>query len=199
MNHRKVFLDVGAFNGDTVEMVLSPQLGLTDIWCFEPAPSCFQFLKIVYGNLRRVHLADYGLWDRTETKPLYAAGSQAGSVFADYAPDGKNAVRGPTAYACRFVDVADWFTEHLLPDDEVVMKINCEGCECDILQRLIQSGQIHRVKFAFVAWDVNKVPGQERKEQETRQMLQDARYWNLMTWEGPTAIRAAMLREAILL
>jgi hypothetical protein len=80
-----------------------------------------------------------------------------------------------TAVDAEFRDAAVWFREHLSSDDEVVVKVNCEGAECDLLDHLVASGELAKVDELVVHFDVRKVPGQEHREAETRARLDAAR------------------------
>jgi len=77
----KVFLDVGAHEGETVRAVRDPKYRFDRIFCFEPASTCWKALEAEAD--RRVTVLRYGLWNRTCHLPLYEPGSLGGSVFED--------------------------------------------------------------------------------------------------------------------
>jgi hypothetical protein len=41
-------------------------------------------------------------------------------------------------------------------DDVIFMKMNCEGAECDIIEYLISTGAINRIRHLLVDFDVRK-------------------------------------------
>jgi hypothetical protein len=53
----------------------------------------------------------------------------------------------------------------------VYLKLNCEGCECDVLDDLIDSGAIKQVRATMVLFDVRKIPSQKHREDEVRARL----------------------------
>ena len=65
----KVFLDIGAHDGETLHAVRDPKYGFDRIYCLEPASSCWPALEAVADE--RVTVCKYGLWDRTCERLLY--------------------------------------------------------------------------------------------------------------------------------
>jgi FkbM family methyltransferase len=160
----KVFLDVGAHLGESLHAVRDPKYGFDRIYCFEPAPSCWPALERV-GD-RRVAVCRFGLWNRTDEQPLYDAGGIGASLYAD-----KFRTAPPSAESARFVRAADWFRENLGADDELFLKLNCEGAEADIVEDLLDSGELARVRSVMIDPDVRKIPSQAHREQELRERL----------------------------
>jgi FkbM family methyltransferase len=159
----KVFLDVGAHEGSTLHAVRDPKYAFDWIYCFEPARSCWAALEAVSDP--RVTICRFGLWDRTCDHALYDGGSRGASMFEDKfrAP--------PTEEVASFVRAADWFREHVNDGDETYLKLNCEGAECDIVEDLLESGGLARVRSVMIDPDVRKIPSLTHREQELRRRL----------------------------
>jgi FkbM family methyltransferase len=162
----KVFLDVGAHEGWTLHAVRDPKYRFDRIYCFEPAPACWPALAAVPDG--RVEICRYGLWNETTTHELYDAGSRGASIYADKFHDARPGV------AAAFVRATDWFLKHLGNDDEIFMKLNCEGAEVDIVEDLLDSGQLTRVRSLMVDPDVRKIPSQAHRERELYDRLRAA-------------------------
>jgi hypothetical protein len=64
-----------------------------------------------------------------------------------------------------------WFFDNVSTDDEVVMKLNCEGAECELLDHLIASGELSKVDELLIHFDVRKVDGLQDREHTTRRAL----------------------------
>jgi FkbM family methyltransferase len=158
----KIFLDVGAHVGQTARAVLDPKFGFDQIHCFEPAQACLKHLEAVRDS--RVNVHAFGLWKETGERPLYDPGRIGASIFADKPNLGVSEV-------ARFVRASDWLRENVPTGTEVFLKLNCEGSECDILDDLIQSGEIAKIKHMMVHFDVRKVPSQVFREAEVRARL----------------------------
>ena len=159
----KVFLDVGAHNGATLDAVRDPKYAFGRIYCFEPARACWHALESVRDD--RVVVCRFGLWNATAERELYDPGSVGASMFADKFREER---RRETA---RFVRATEWFHENLAPEDEIYLKLNCEGAEVDIVEDLLDSGELARVKSVMIDPDVRKIPSQAHREQELRARL----------------------------
>lgn len=166
----KVFLDVGAHDGGSLHAVRDPKFGFERIYCFEPASACWPALETVRDE--RVAVCRFGLWNRTCEQPLYDAGSGGASLFAD-----KFKTRRPEEVA-RFVRATDWFRENLGEEDEIFLKLNCEGAEFDIVEDLLESGELARVRSAMIDPDVRKIPSAAHREQQVRERLAAAALTN---------------------
>jgi FkbM family methyltransferase len=143
--------------------VRDPKYGFDRIYCFEPAASCWPALDAVTD--RRVSVCRFGLWDRTTEHALYDPGSRGASMFAD-----KFRTK-PSDEAARFVRASEWFRENLGPEDEVYVKLNCEGAEADIVEDLLDSGELNRVRSVMIDPDVRKIPSLAHRERELRERL----------------------------
>jgi len=159
----KVFLDVGAHEGWTLHAVRDPKYGFDRIYCFEPAASCWAALENVPDA--RVTVCRFGLWNRNAEHLLYDPGSHGASLFAD------KFRKQPPGQLCRFVRATDWFREHLREEDEIYVKLNCEGAECDIVEDLLESGELVRVRSVMIDPDVRKIPSLAHREGELRERL----------------------------
>jgi hypothetical protein len=150
--------------------VRDPKYRFDRIVCFEPARSCWPELEAVRDG--RLTVCRFGLWDRTCEHPLYDAGSIGASVFAD-----KFAGR-PQDEPARFVRATDWFRENLGEGDEIFLKLNCEGAEADIVDDLLESGELARVRSVMIDPDVRKIPSLAYREAELRERLRASRLTN---------------------
>lgn len=158
----KVFLDVGAHNGETLQAAIDPRLGFRRIVCFEPAPSCWPKLKARAAN---VQLAPFGLWNKTGSFPLVAPGSMGAGLWK------KDGGRTDETLTCRFVRASDWMRENIAAGDVVYLKLNCEGAECDILDDLLDSGEFDKVSFCMVDFDVRKIAHMKHRQAEVMERL----------------------------
>jgi FkbM family methyltransferase len=171
----KVFLDVGANDGGTLRAVRDPKYGFHRIYCFEPASSCWAALEAVRDE--RVRVCKFGLWNTTSEQILYAPGSGGASLFEEKFRD------EPSTEVCRFVRASEWFRENLKPDDEIFLKLNCEGAECDIAEDLLESKELARVRSIMIDPDVRKIPSLAYREGELLERLAAAKLNNFFMQE----------------
>ena len=159
----KVFLDVGAHVGSTLMAVRDPKYAFDRIYCFEPASSCWPALKKRAD--RRVTICHFGLWNRTTKQTLYDPGSSGASLYADKFRE------GTTGEKIRLVRASEWFSNNVRAEDEVYLKLNCEGAEVEILEDLLDTGCLAQVRSVMIDPDVRKVPSQAHRESELRERL----------------------------
>lgn len=159
----KVFLDVGANTGQSLMAAMDPAFGFQRIVCFEPARECWPKLKALADS--RVRIERFGLWDKTCEKDIFQPGTKGAGIWK------KDNGRSDVTELCQFVKASDWFRENLQPGDEVFLKLNCEGAECDILDDLLDSGEFELVSFVMIDFDVRKISAEAHREAETRLRL----------------------------
>jgi len=161
----KIFLDVGAHEGQSLAALFDPKYGFDKIFVFEPVKSLHPKLNKLAQGRRNVTLLDYGLWNKNAEEKIYSPGTLAGSIYATHHDVDRNAFE-----LCRFVSASEWFKTNINEGDEVYVKLNCEGAEADILLDLLNSGEIFKITNVMIDFDINKVTGNE----DTAQMVLDS-------------------------
>ena len=165
MSTMKIFLDVGAHIGETLEVAIDKKYGFDKIYCFEPATVCCDIIKAKFQD-PRVVVCEYGLWNSGCIMPLYNPGDMGASVFKD-----KPNRHHTGSLNVKLVSTSNWFSQHLNFNDQVFVKINCEGSECVILDDLIDSGQYKKINVLMVDFDVRKIPSQKHLAEEMKAKL----------------------------
>lgn len=160
----KVFLDIGAHRGDTLAIAQQPRWGLDRIVCFEPAPNCWDALDELADHRTEVCRLP---WSRYAMTRLHNPGVMGASVYADKDPVDEQV-------ACEFRDATQWFRENVSVSDTVFVKINVEGAEADLVERLAQAGLLDRIDHLLIHFDVRKVPSQRTREAVTSACLQES-------------------------
>lgn len=161
----KVFLDIGAHDGETLQVVRDPVWGFDRIVCFEPAPVCWPKIEALADS--RVELCRFGLWKDDAIIALHNPGQIGASMSAD-----KDKVTD--VIPCDFRDAARWFADNLRDEDEVYAKINAEGAEVDIIDNLATAGELRRIDHLLVHFDVRKIPSLRDREPAMRAQLEAA-------------------------
>lgn len=160
---KKIFLDIGAHFGESLKIALEPKYDFDKLYCFEPVPECHDLLKTFKDD--RVILCEYGLWNENTTTKIYNPKSKSASLF-------KEKFGGePRSEDIKLVRASDWFSKNLSVDDQVYLKINCEGAECAILDDLIKSGEYKKINVLMVDFDVRKIPSQKHLMNEMKTKL----------------------------
>jgi FkbM family methyltransferase len=161
----RIFLDIGAHVGETLEVVLDPRWKFDRVVSFEPAPECWAALERFTDP--RLELCRFGLWDGDAAVPLNNPGDVGASVAADKDPVDE-------ATVCEFRDASAWFAQHVGHEDEVFAKINVEGAEYEVIESLSRSGQLKKLDHLLVHFDVRKSPARAHLEPAIRARLDEA-------------------------
>lgn len=104
---------------------------------FEPVRECWAALEELADD--RVEICRFGLGKESSPGTIYGAGLLGASIFPEAAVSGRSEV-------VQLQRASDWFMEHIRDGDEVYLTLNCEGSECDILEDLLESGEIRQGK-----------------------------------------------------
>lgn len=171
---KKIFLDVGGHEGQTLREIVSGKYTFDEVYCFEPMPKEYKFLVENY-KLDNVHILNYGLLDRTSDEYIYGTNFDMGASIYKKKIDLDNRNHQTL---CKFVDIDSFCKEHLSEGDLVVMKLNCEGSEIPILKRLIETNQIHKFSNIMVDFDIRKVVGHQQEEHNIINLLRQSGFNN---------------------
>lgn len=152
--NRKIFIDVGGYEGQTLDEVIKPRWNFDTIYCLEPMPRQFQVLTEKYSNLENVELFEYGLSDKTGPAIIYGDNSiMEASIYST-----KRDVDASFETVCQFVEASEFLNRIPLSlNKKIIMKLNCEGAEYNILQNLIDTGSIWRLFNVMIDFDVRKI------------------------------------------
>jgi FkbM family methyltransferase len=138
LDARSVVFDVGAYHGEWSEVVAA-RYGCT-IHAFEPDPSSFPRLVERAAAHPTVHPLEYGL-GRAEGSATLSLAALGSSTFATQPALGTCTVR--------IRDVAALLAELGLESLDL-LKVNIEGGEFDLFDRLIETGWLPRVRQVMV-------------------------------------------------
>ena len=160
IDENSLVLDVGAFTGEwaqEIESRYNPR-----IIAFEPDPRNFKQLRRKAAGNAKLTAFEYGLGDKTET--LRMALQHMGSTVYD---DNLEGSVDWTEVEVR--DVHDAWQELRLSDVDL-MKVNIEGAEFPLFERMIEKGMLGAVRtylIQFHEWH----PGAYRRRRAIRRAL----------------------------
>ena len=78
----------------------------------------------------------------------------------------------------KLIEASQWILENTDITDIIVMKLNCEGSECDIIENLLNKNIYDRIAHIMIDFDVRKIPSQKHREHEILQLLKDKNNYN---------------------
>jgi FkbM family methyltransferase len=174
LDEQSVVLDVGAYIGDWAEK-LEERYHPAAIHCFEPAPGGVDQIHARHDANPRVHIHPYGLGGRDETAQLALAGPGS-SIYTEDTPFGLVDVE--------IRDVATVLDE--LGLDEIdLLKVNIEGGEYDLFDRLIDAGWLERTRLVLIQFHEWHPHAYKRRRRIRRALrAQHEEVWNYSwVWE----------------
>lgn len=159
----KILLDVGAHIGETIQVAGSPRWSFDRIYSFEPASSCWPQLDQRAAQDARIAVIRAALWKADGVGDLYGGGDVGASMFRSKTP-------AKSELICT-IEASSWFKDWVSVDDVVFAKLNCEGAELEILENLIESGEIRKIDHLVVHFDLRKVPERRSEDQRLERIL----------------------------
>jgi FkbM family methyltransferase len=154
LDMKKVFVDVGLHRGFTIIEAMDPAYGFDRIFGFEPSPACWSRLSEFRDP--RLNLIRAGLGRENCTATLHGSGGIGASIYSDKPAPG-------LSEKIDLFDAAEWTRAHLSPNDVNLLKLNCEGAEADILERLADEGLLSWFRAILVSFDIDKIPSQQNR------------------------------------
>jgi FkbM family methyltransferase len=80
------------------------------------------------------------------------------------------------------VDLSKWLMENTSQNDYIILKLDVEGAEYDILEKMIADGSIRRVRHIFAEWHWHKIHVPESRHLSLQEELKRLRIrvveWN---------------------
>lgn len=128
---KSIVVDVGGYTGsfsDKIIRLYNPRLII-----LEPVKKYFNILKKKYSNNKNVILHNYGLSNKNSIQTIYISA------------DGTSLIKksGKTE-EIKLVDAASFLKKYKHVD---LLSINIEGAEYDVLERIIETGIIRKIKY----------------------------------------------------
>lgn len=150
-----VFLDVGAHQGQSAEVALGNLFRFDSVISFEPDPACAQAIRTKFRSqvdAGRLKVVEGALGGRAETRVLHGSNDGGGASMLD-------AAAGSVSVACRVYDVAEFLDELVRERVAIFMKLNCEGAEVEILDRLCDARAASSIRGIMADFDIVKYRG----------------------------------------
>jgi len=163
---RKVFLDIGSNIGLAIEEALKKEYAFDVVYGFEPVK---RFYEEIIKNFKdeRLFVYNFGLFREDSFMMIYGAEDCGASIFEE-----KNIQYGKREdELCTFRDVGEWFKLNITEDDLVYCKINVEGSECDIIERLSQTNELKKITKLLIDFDCDKIKSQKHRKSEIKIIL----------------------------
>ena len=159
------FLDVGANVGQTFTdfLNLHTEYDGWTVWCFEPSPRHLPALmEAAYHQSDRyeVHVCPFGMRGAYSILPFFQKDDCRGDSFSDDLASDHKTENLKTKYYLHALSVGPgaFIRQHTLPDDEIILKLDCEGSEYWILKSIVddciyqRDSILNRISTIYVEW-----------------------------------------------
>lgn len=151
----KIFIDLGAFTGDSLERALLRYKGYDRFYAFEPLGNNFELLKRRFSKTNNIVLINAAAYINTGESKLYLGrewGDLGGSLC-------KNKM---TCFKDRFEEVKTLdFSEFIMSNfkhrDKIILKIDIEGTEYELLDKMISDGSIKYISEIYCEWHYDRI------------------------------------------
>lgn len=153
-----IIIDCGANVGDIVKYFCSSQ---ATIYAFEPNPYAFKKLNRRFANYSNVRCIQKGVLDKTKSTKLYfhelsqdnqVKWSVGSSLYSQ-----KGNVAKERYINIKVIDLCKFIKS--LRSKIKILKVDIEGAEFKVLNKLISKGVANQIDYIFVERHDNKIPG----------------------------------------
>ena len=152
----KIFIDCGGNNGCSVIKFRSEydQSSEYKIYTFEPNPKFFN----CYLNFKNHQLIKKLVWIENSFVDFYIDNSRKSP--------GSTALKQKTIVQkwCNYtilkvesIDFSLWLNNNFKSEDEIILKMDIEGAEYDVLNKMFQDKTIQMIKKLFIEWHRKKI------------------------------------------
>ena len=154
----KHFFDIGANTGNTFDCYLNhqPQYYGWKVWCFEPSP---RYITTLHNNIKNfkdkfdIVVCPFGMAKKTEPILFYEKMDPLADSFYTYSNLYPINVNQTHQIISMTVSISEFISNFTKENDEIVLKIDCEGSEFDILEDILNNPNlINRIYTILVEW-----------------------------------------------
>jgi peptidoglycan-N-acetylglucosamine deacetylase len=146
----KVFIDLGPYNGDSLEAALKKYKHYDHFYAFEPLSKNFEILKKRFSDYNNISLIHAAADIRSGQSELYLGrefGDEGGSLCKDKKTNFKDRIE-----VVMTIDFAKFIKDQFDRNDEIILKIDIEGKEYDLLNKMIKDGSMEYIDEIFCEW-----------------------------------------------
>jgi len=202
---RKVFLDCGAFDGCSVRMFLDthPEADQFEIFSFEPNPHLAKYHPVPPSKF-----INRAVWVRSGKITFFAHGSGGGSTLIKVKSERNNrkAQKRPSlfdvgeAIEIRCINLSKWIKKHFKPDNYIILKMDIEGAEYEILDRMIKDKTLSYIDILYCEFHRRRCGVSKLREHNIMRAIEKLHIpihpWNAMTKDYLQEMNCAEFKQA---
>ena len=158
----KIFLDLGAHIGESLEIAMKSKYSFDRLLEIEPSSHARKILKKYRDS--RIEILPIGFGSNDKKVILYGAGSVGASIHYDKTPWWS---KNETVQIVKF---STWYKSNIKKTDLVYLKINIEGAENEIIDEILLLKDFE-IQSVLISFDVEKVPSLKEMKNELNDKL----------------------------
>lgn len=178
LDKNSIVIDLGGYLGDWAASICcmhdSPRM-----FIFEPVPQFYNIIKRRFLKNKQVSVFDFGLSNENRKVLIDLKGDATSLYYVNQQHDQNIEIS--------LVDIVEFFNGNKFTKIDL-LKLNIEGSEYDVLERLIESGWINNIEHIQVQFH-DFVEGAEERRNKIREQLSHThveKYNFDFIWEGWT-------------
>jgi len=150
---KKIFIDGGARIGESIEVLLDKRDDLLgcEVYLFECNPSHVQTLiDISNTNIKYNFIVkEEAIWIEDTIKDFFISTDMWGDLGCTLLPEKKEKLDRDNPVKVKCIDFAK-FIDSFDDDDYLIIKLDIEGSEYEVLEHLIKTNKIVKIKELYV-------------------------------------------------
>jgi len=161
----KYFIDCGAHCGESI-LAAKQRFGNDIITIsFEPIPGLAKQLQEIHQNDPTVNIQNSAVWINNEVKKFHLSEEYTdGSSLLN----SLNNLRDDHFLNIPCFDLSSWIADTFNEDDYIILKLDIEGAEYEVLNKLIDDGNIHLINELWGEWHDMKIKDDHTQKLATK-------------------------------
>jgi FkbM family methyltransferase len=169
---RKMLIDCGSHSGQVLEdfIVQRPDY---EYYAFEPNPNLLLFLEAIKErHAQRICIYDQAVWIVDGSIDFFLGHSETSTLLRGKVVHHSygQQIDYDHPIVVESVDFSNWILSNFSPYDYMVIKMDIEGAEYAVLEKMIRDGTILYVNELYVEWHWDRIS--ELTEERHRSLLQ---------------------------
>ena len=150
----KIFIDLGAYDGDTLAQAMDLFSDCDRFYAFEPFVDSFNALVKKFGGDDKVILICKGASSKDGEASLFIkqTSNEGHSMCATKTNVSKESINITS------IDFSQFIFDNFDKTDEIILKVNIEGAEYDMFNKMIEDNSISYIDKIFCEWHFHKIP-----------------------------------------
>lgn len=171
---RKIFLDIGAYNGVSVEFFLAnhPQAKEFEIFSFECDGRNIATLR---SKKLPIELIEAAAWSRDGYIEYYHGKDDGGTMYPNKTTGD---ISREKHYWVECVDLAAFIKSNFNKNDYIILKMNCEGAEYELIPHLKAKNLINWISKWYIQWHAEKIGISAKLHQVVQSMIPKYYEWD---------------------